>query len=75
MMKTRSKTLYQVDIDFDEASKAWMSNKKSIGNGHYKYICPKEKSNGTICGKSCYKENSHCWSHRMYKCSEEKKEK
>lgn len=43
-MQTRSQTnyeknaLYEVDIDFDEASKLWKSNKKSIGNGCYKYI-------------------------------------
>jgi len=47
-MQTRSETrsqtnyeknaLYEVDIDFDEASKLWKSNKKSIGNGCYKYI-------------------------------------
>ena len=27
--------LYCIDIDFDEASRAWRANKKSIGNGHY----------------------------------------
>ena len=76
MVQTRSQTkkeqelnrtllteLYEVNIDFDEASKAWMANKKSIGNGHYKYICTVEK-NGSICGKSCYKELTNCWIHR-----------
>lgn len=43
-MKTRSQTkyenseIYQVNIDFDAASQAWKSNKKSIGNGSYRYI-------------------------------------
>ena len=32
-------TLLKVDIDFDEASRLWKSNKKSTGNGWYKYIC------------------------------------
>ena len=38
-MNTRSKTksnniaLYEVNIDFDEASIAWKANKKYIGNG------------------------------------------
>ena len=59
----KPKQLYEVNIDFDEASRAWMANKKSIGNGHYKYICTIEK-NGSICGKSCYKELTHCWIHR-----------
>ena len=31
------KPLYDVDIDFDEASEAWRANKTSIGNGQYKY--------------------------------------
>lgn len=29
--------LYEVDIDFDEASKAWRQNKISLGNGTYDY--------------------------------------
>ena len=62
-MKTRSQTrqeklqLYEVNIDFDGASEAWRSNKKSICNGQYKYICISNK-NGTICGKNCYNDLS-----------------
>lgn len=37
IIKTQSQ-LYEVDIDFDDASEAWRANKKSIGNGQYKYI-------------------------------------
>jgi hypothetical protein len=42
-MQTRSQlknihqNLYEVDIDFDSASKAWRANKISIGNGSFKY--------------------------------------
>ena len=49
-MNTRSqttyekKTLYEVNIDFDEASEAWRANKKYVGNGTYKYITPKKIS-------------------------------
>ena len=53
-MQTRSKSqqnLYTVDIDFDEASKAWRENKKSIGNGSYKYICDSITKNGNKCGR------------------------
>jgi hypothetical protein len=42
-MQTRSQSAngkYEVSIDFDGASAAWKANKKSIGNGQYKYICP-----------------------------------
>lgn len=28
----------EIIIDFDEASKAWRENKKSIGNGSFEYI-------------------------------------
>ena len=31
------KKIYGVDIDFDEASKAWLQNKKKTGNGCYTY--------------------------------------
>ena len=55
-MKTRSQTkhqIYEVDIDFDSASKAWLSNKISIGNGSYKYkytVCAVTKQD-TNCKK------------------------
>ena len=44
-MKTRSQIkyensgIYEADIDFDGASEAWKENKKSSGNGCYKYRC------------------------------------
>jgi len=39
-MLTRSQTKQQLfTIDFDEASNAWNANKKSTGNGCYKYLC------------------------------------
>jgi len=37
MPKYIQKPVYEVDIDFDEASEAWRANKTSIGNGEYKY--------------------------------------
>jgi hypothetical protein len=57
--KTLSKALYEVDIDFDGASQAWKLNKKSIGNGSYKYICCVIKANGEKCGIKCM-INEHC---------------
>ena len=75
-MKTRSQTIietnnkniiYEVVIDFDNASKAWRSNKKSIGNCQYKYICQYEKQVGNLCKKVCYKTSEYCWSHRNKK--------
>jgi|LakMenE09Jun09ns_1017247.scaffolds.fasta_scaffold02585_3 hypothetical protein len=58
---------YEVNIDFDEASNSWKQNKKSIGNGQYKYICSKDKINGTKCGRVCYKNTEFCWLHRNQK--------
>jgi hypothetical protein len=43
---------YEVNIDFDEASAAWKSNKKSKGNGTYCYVC----QGLTKAGKKCSRE-------------------
>jgi hypothetical protein len=57
-METRSQCAnkllpqYEVNIDFDEASKEWLTNKKSMGNGSYKYICGKISENTN---KKCIK--------------------
>ena len=54
-MITRSQTrynnsaIYKVDIDFDEASREWKLNKKSTGNGCYKYICCIKTKSGNQC--------------------------
>jgi hypothetical protein len=34
---SRLKKIYDMDIDFDEASKAWLQNKKKTGDGCYAY--------------------------------------
>ena len=34
----KSHHLYDVNIDFDEASREWRTNKISLGNGTYTYI-------------------------------------
>jgi len=73
-MKTRSQTkieskpLYEVNIDFDGASEAWKSNKLSIGNGSYKYICKKKGINGNMCIKKCLLGEEYCCVHlKMFK--------
>ena len=54
-MNTRSQTkynnsaLYEVNIDFDEASAAWRSNKKPVGDGTFKYICCGITKTGNKC--------------------------
>jgi hypothetical protein len=57
----------EVNIDFDDASKEWHKNKKSIGNSQYKYICTIVTTNkGQICNKVCYKNTDKCWIHRNF---------
>jgi hypothetical protein len=68
-MKTRSQTnfensaLFEVNIDFDEASEAWKSNKKSIGNGSYKYVCAKRGKNNKTCIGKCLPGEIYCKTH------------
>ena len=45
--------LYEVNIDFDDASEAWKANKKSTGNGCYKYVCG---HTSLKTGKKCMRE-------------------
>lgn len=68
-MQTRSQTkyersaLYEDNIDFDGASEAWKSNKKSTGNGSYKYICIVLKPNGEKCSIKCISGEQYCRIH------------
>ena len=68
-VKTRSQTkyqnneIYEVDIDFDEASSAWKANKKSIGNGSYRYLCCKINKNNKNCIAMCLPGVNYCKNH------------
>ena len=69
-MRTRSQTkkdnlaLYEVNIDFDEASNLWNSNKKKLPNGCYSYVCGKKLTNNNFCKKAPCKDNIHCHIHK-----------
>ena len=69
-MQTRSQTkqlkpqLYEVNIDFDEASQLWKANKKSVGNGSYKYICLQKTKQGKNCKREALPCCDHCNIHR-----------
>lgn len=39
-------------INFDEASKEWMKNKKKLKDGYFEYTCNYIHSNGKQCKKS-----------------------
>jgi hypothetical protein len=68
-MKTRSQykyensALYAVNIDFDGASESWKANKKSIGNGSYKYVCTKRGKNNNCCISKCLPGEDYCRNH------------
>jgi hypothetical protein len=70
-MKTRSQTQSQTqsqthfcEIDFDEASREWLKNKKSIGNGQYKYICCQQTKKGNPCNRKSLPSFDFCKLHK-----------
>jgi hypothetical protein len=73
-MNTRSQTkrekspMFDVIIDFDDASTAWKSNKRSIGQGSYTYICDRRGKNNNYCISKCLPGENYCKTHlKMYK--------
>lgn len=62
-MKTRSQKSIQ-DIDFDQASKAWMKNKIKQTNGTYKYKCIKKTKKGFDCKNRPIKDLNVCYCHK-----------
>lgn len=53
--------MYEVKIDFIEASSEWRLNKKSIGNGFFVYRCTYVHSNGRLCNRP---QGELCKQHR-----------
>jgi hypothetical protein len=74
-MNTRSQiraALYDVDIDFDDASEAWKANKISIGNGQYKYMPAKcsaliKTNSEKQCSRNCITNSDYCAQHNKTK--------
>lgn len=54
----------EFNIDFDQASAAWMKNKRSIGNGTYKYCCMAKTKSGEKCKNKPLSELSFCHIHK-----------
>ena len=65
--------LYEVNIDFDDASVSWKQNKKYSGNGMYKYICPCITKKGNKCGKATWKDEETCYIHKNNKTNKTNK--
>jgi hypothetical protein len=72
-MKTRSESsyercaIYKVIIDFDQAIEAWKANKRSVGNGCYKYLCNYKCKSGLLCKREPKQGEYYCSSH-LTKC-------
>jgi len=63
-MRTRSQCIvFEVNIDFDEASLAWKANKKSIGGGCYKYKCFHIGNKNSKCNKEPVPGKEYCNKH------------
>jgi len=66
-MQTRSMTkhvAFEIDIDFDEASKAWKENKISKGNGTYGYKCEMTLLSGKSCSLVACPFSQFCARHK-----------
>ena len=67
-IKYQNSSLYEVNIDFDGASEIWKANKRSIGNGSYKYVCSRKGINNNCCIAKCLPGENYCRTHlKMFK--------
>jgi len=62
-MQTRSQSR-GFKIDFDEASRAWMQNKKRAGQS-YVYICGKCSATGKPCQREPVEGQARCKRHSI----------
>ena len=60
--------MYDVNIDFDQASKMWRNNKITIGNGSFKYICSALCKTGKKCRNKPLKNKQVCHIHNKKIC-------
>ena len=56
-------TTFEVDIDFDGASRAWHQNKKKLNDCTYKYICVHCSISGRKCGREPLPDSNYCKAH------------
>jgi hypothetical protein len=65
-MKTRSQSRSELNnfiFDFDESSRYWKQNKKSMKNGTYVYVCQKQNKSGALCSHKCLPRENYCKKH------------
>lgn len=58
-----TKPIYEVNIDFDEASELWKANKRRIGEGCYRYVCAKKGKYKNQCLAKCLAGLDYCRTH------------
>ena len=67
-MKTRSHTRIALnnlifEFDFDDSSRCWRQNKKSMKNGTYVYVCQNQNKSGGFCSHKCLQGVNYCKKH------------
>ena len=62
-VKTRSQ--FNIDIDFDYASICWRENKKEISKGIYKYKCMGNTKSGNCCRAKPLDHSNFCRLHNL----------
>lgn len=58
--------LYEVSIDFDDASLEWQRNKRKLHNGTYEYRCMFVSSSGRECTGRSMPNSTCCYCHRKF---------
>jgi len=59
-----SKSVFPVEINFDDAHDSWMANKRKLANGMYRYICCATTKTGKQCNRTPEKNSELCLLHR-----------
>jgi hypothetical protein len=55
--------IFEVNIDFNDASLAWRANKRSIGGGCYTYKCPHVGNKNRKCRNEPIPSQEYCNKH------------
>ena len=61
---TEYRNIVPVNIDFDESHNEWMSNKRKLANGMYRYICCGITKSGKKCLRTPEENGNMCGIHR-----------
>jgi hypothetical protein len=61
-MKTRSQ-IYDVEIDFDDASREWLKNKRKLRDATYEYKCMRQFMSGRYCSRTPKFGEEYCIAH------------